>query len=166
MSEMIKNEHWPNEHLPVDPQSEGAYVSIRGYVIDAQRQIYSAVNVAMVTAYWNIGKAIYEVCGESDRAAYGKQVLKYISDRLTAEFGNSFSVRNLRNMRQFYLAFPIRNALRSELSWTHYRLLMRVENEDARTFYTEEAAKSGWSSRQLERRKVYGGRIETGIEPE
>ena len=71
MNEIIKN-----DNLPDNPQSEDAYLSIRGYVIDAQRQVYSAVNVAMVTAYWNIGKAIYEVCGESDRAAYGKQVLK------------------------------------------------------------------------------------------
>ena len=127
------------------------YQSIRGYVIDAQRQVYTAVNAAMVTAYWNIGKAIYEVCGESDRAAYGKQVLKYISDRLVAEFGKGYDVRNLRNMRQFYLAFPKRNALRTELSWTHYRLLMRVSDETARYFYMDEAVKSGWSSRQLER---------------
>lgn len=140
-----------NENLQNDPQSEDAYLSIRGYVIDAQRHVYSAVNAAMVTAYWNIGKAIFEVCGESDRAAYGKQVLKYISDRLTAEFGKGFSVQGLRNMRQFYLAFPKRSTVRSELSWSHYRLLMRVEDEDARTFYMEEAVKSGWSVRQLQR---------------
>ena len=58
----------------------------------------------MVTAYWNIGKLIFEICGESDRAPYGKQVLKYISERMTAEFGKGFSVQGLRNMRQFYLA--------------------------------------------------------------
>ncbi len=146
MSEIIKK-----EKLPSDPQSENAYLSIRGYVIDAQRQVYSAVNAAMVAAYWNIGKAIYEVCGESDRAAYGKRVLNYISDRLTAEFGKGFSVQGLRNMRQFYLAFPKRSTLRSELSWSHYRLLMRVEDENARAFYTEESVKAGWSVRQLQR---------------
>ncbi len=146
MSEIIKK-----EKLPSDPQSENAYLSIRGYVIDAQRQVYSAVNAAMVAAYWNIGKAIYEVCGESDRAAYGKRVLNYISDRLTAEFGKGFSVQGLRNMRQFYLAFPKRSTLRSELSWSHYRLLMRVEDENARAFDTEESVKAGWSVRQLQR---------------
>ncbi len=146
MSEIIKK-----EKLPSDPQSENAYLSIRGYVIDAQRQVYSAVNAAMVAAYWNIGKAIYEVCGESDRAAYGKRVLNYISDRLTAEFGKGFSVQGLRNMRQFYLAFPKRSTLRSELSWSHYRLLMRVEDENARAFYAEESVKAGWSVRQLQR---------------
>ena len=146
MSELIKN-----DNLPSNQQSEDAYLSIRGYVIDAQRQVYSAVNAAMVTAYWNIGKAIYEICGESDRAAYGKQIMEYLSGRLTAEFGKGFSIRNLRNMRRFYLAFPIRQTLSAELSWSHYLLLMKVENETERKFYFEETAKSGWSVRQLQR---------------
>ena len=89
---------------------------VRGYVIAAQKQIYSSVNSAMVTAYWNIGKQIYEACGENDRATYGKQLLRYLSEKLTEEFGKGFDERNLRNMRQFYLTFPIRNSLRSELS--------------------------------------------------
>ena len=92
-------------------QSEDTYLSIRGYVIDAQKQIYSAVNSAMVTAYWEIGRLIYETCGESERAAYGKQILQYVSERLTSEFGKGFSVQGLRNMRQFYLAYPKRSTL-------------------------------------------------------
>ena len=105
----------------------------------------------MVEAYWNIGKTIYEVCGENDRAAYGKQVLKDLSEHLTEEFGKGFSVQGLRNMRQFYLAFPKRSTLWSELSWSHYRLLMRISDENAKMFYAEEAVKSGWSVRQLQR---------------
>lgn len=127
------------------------YTAVRGYVIAAQNQIYSSVNIAMVTAYWNIGKQIYEACGENDRAAYGKQLLRYLSEKLTEEFGKGFDERNLRNMRQFYLTFPIRNSLRSELSWTHYRAMMKVKDDAARNFYLEEADNSGWSSRQLER---------------
>lgn len=127
------------------------YSSARGYIINAQRQIYSSVNSAMVTAYWNIGKLIYEESGENNRAEYGKQLLQYLSEKLTAEFGKGYNERNLRYMRQFFLTFPKWNALRSELSWTHYRLLMRVEDENARNFYLDEAAKAGWSSRQLER---------------
>lgn len=127
------------------------YSTVRGYIIAAQRQVYAAVNAAMVTAYWNIGKQLYEVCGENDRAAYGKQLLRNLSEQLTAEFGKGFTVSNLRNMRQFYLTFPIHDALRSELSWTHYRSLMRVADKEARNFYLEEAIKSGWSSRQLDR---------------
>ena len=70
---------------------------------------------------------------------------------MTKDFGKGFTIANLKNMRQFYLTFPNGYALRSELSWTHYRLLMRVENENAREFYMQEAVKSQWSTRQLER---------------
>ncbi len=105
----------------------------------------------MVLAYHEIGEQIYKACGENDRAGYGKGLLQYLSERLTAEFGKGFTVANLRNMRQFFCCFPNRYALRSDLSWTHYRLLMRVPDEAARQFYLEECAKSAWSSRQLER---------------
>ena len=130
---------------------EETYRSIRGYVIDAQRQVYTSVNSAMVNAYWEIGRTVYEACGENGRAAYGQQLLNYISDKLTAEFGKGFTVRNLRHMRQFFLMFPKRHTLCAELNWSHYRLLMRVEDETARAFYAEEAVKSGWSVRQLQR---------------
>ncbi len=133
------------------PVNQATYDAVRGYIVAAQRQVNTAVNFAMVTAYWNIGKQIYEACGESERAEYGKQLLQYLADKLTKEFGKGFTVRNLQLMRQFYLTFPKANALRSELSWTHYRSLMRVEDEAARYFYLAEAAKCGWSSRQLDR---------------
>ena len=94
---------------------------------------------------------IYKACGENDRAEYGKKLLDYLSEQLTVEFGKGFTVRNLRAMRQFYCLFPIRHTLCAELSWSHYRLLMRVQDEQARTFYAEECAKSAWSVRQLER---------------
>ena len=130
---------------------EQTYLSVRGYVIEAQQQVYRAVNSAMVEAYWKIGKEIYEASGENERAAYGKQLLAELAEKLTVEFGKGFSERNLQMMRRFYLTFQNPNALRSELSWTHYRELIRVANEQAREFYLEEAAKAGWSSRQLAR---------------
>ena len=126
--------------------NQDTYNTVRGFVVAAQRQVNAAVNSAMVTAYWNIGKQIYEACGENERAEYGKQLLQYLSDKLTVEFVKGFTERNLQLMRQFYLAFPNANALRSELSWTHYRSLMRVNDMDARAFYLDEAVKSGWSS--------------------
>ena len=126
--------------------NQDTYNTVRGFVVAAQRQVNAAVNSAMVTAYQNIGKQIYEACGENERAEYGKQLLQYLSDKLTVEFGKGFTERNLQLMRQFYLAFPNANALRSELSWTHYRSLMRVNDMDARAFYLNEAVKSGWSS--------------------
>ncbi len=82
--------------------AENAYREIRNWVIDAQKKVYSSVNSAMVTAYGKIGKEIYEVCGGNERAAYGKQILKDISERLSAEFGRGFDITNLRKMRQFY----------------------------------------------------------------
>ena len=136
---------------PTQQQTEATYTSIRSTVISAQKRVYAAINTAMVQAYWEIGEQIYKACGENDRAGYGKNLLQYLSDRLTAEFGKGYTVSNFRNMRQFFLMFPKRYALRSELSWTHYRLLMRVPDEKARSFYLEECAKSAWSSRQLER---------------
>ena len=131
--------------------NEDTYKEIKSYIITAKQQVYKAVNSAMVEAYWNIGKKIYEVCGENDRATYGQQVLKDISDKLTAEFGKGFSVQNLRKMRHFYLLFQKRSTLSSELSWSHYELLIRVQDENARLFYAKECAESSWSVRQLQR---------------
>lgn len=106
----------------------------------------------MVLAYWQIGRAIVEDEQEGQkRGAYGKGVLKGVSERLTAEFGKGYSVRDLQQMKRFYDLFPNANALRSHLTWTHYRALLRVENSEAREWYIEEALRNHWSSRQLER---------------
>ena len=140
-----------NETEIFDNNGQETYSSIRNSIIAAQGKVYAAVNSAMVNAYWEIGEQIYRACGENDRAEYGKNLLQYISDRLTVEFGKGYTVRNLRNMRQFYLMFPIRHTLCTELSWSHYRVLMRISDKTARDFYTEECAKSAWSVRQLER---------------
>ena len=127
------------------------YSKIRNSIIAAQKRIYTAVNSAMVQAYWEIGEQIYIACGENDRADSGRGLVKYDSDHLTAEFGRGFTVANLRNMRQFYTMYQKRYTLCSELSWSHYRILMRISDEKRREWYTEECAKSGWSVRQLER---------------
>ncbi len=139
-----------NAELSAENTSE-TYSRIRNSVITAQSRIYNAVNSAMVQAYWEIGEQIYIACGENERAEYGKGLLKYLSEKLTAEFGTGFTERNLRNMRQFYQAYPIRHTVCTELSWSHYRILMRISDDKRREWYTEECAKSGWSVRQLER---------------
>lgn len=130
---------------------EQTYHTIRQSVVQAQHKLSAAVNTAMVSAYWEIGEQIYKACGENDRAGYGKKLLRYLAEQLTSEFGKGFDESNLRKMRQFYSVFPIRDTLCPELSWSHYRLLMRIPDEKARAFYTEECAKSAWSVRQLER---------------
>ncbi len=140
-----------NSVTPVEATVKETYTKVRNSVITAQSRIYSAVNTAMVQAYWEIGEQIYLACGENDRAEYGAGLLKYLSEQLTAEFGKGFTVANLKNMRQFYRAYPNRYTLCSELSWSHYRVLMRISDEKRREWYTDECAKSGWSVRQLER---------------
>lgn len=140
-----------DDKLAVSQNAEQTYYSIRHSIVSAQNKMSAAVNSAMVIAYWEIGEQIYKACDENERAEYGKRLLEYLSDQLTAEFGQGFTVRNLRAMRQFYCCFPIRHTLCAELSWSHYRLLMRISDEKARVFYAEECAKSSWSVRQLER---------------
>jgi len=134
--------------LPAEPDSE-VYESIRAALAEARTKVFVAVNTAMVGVYWEIGRQITQAVGE--RAEYARKLLKYLSDRLTPEFGKGFTERNLRAMRQFYEAFPIRHALRAELTWTHYRMLMRVEEPSRREYYLNESVSSGWTSRQLER---------------
>ena len=121
----------------------------------ARQNAFNAVNTAMVDAYFLIGERIIEQeqHGE-DRAVYGEGILKELSKALTAEFGKGFSYPNLRNFRQFYLTYrdnKICYTLCSKLTWSHNRLIMRVENENARTYYLNEAAEQGWSVRTLER---------------
>lgn len=132
------------------------YISeIKQILAQARQKAYTAVNSSMVEAYWKVGERIVlqEQGGES-RAAYGEQILKELSIALTAELGRGFSYANLRNMRQFYLTYPDIEkcyAVRSNLSWTHHRLIMRVENPEAREYYLKECAEQNWSSRLLER---------------
>lgn len=105
----------------------------------------------MVEAYWEIGRSIVEKQGGEKKSEYGIGLLKELSIQMTKDFGKSFTERNLRYMRQFYVVFSNRHALRSELTWTHYRYLIKVNNKKAREFYIDECIKSNWSTRQLER---------------
>lgn len=121
-------------------------------LITARQSIVQTVNNAMVQAYWHVGRLIveYEQKGES-KAEYGAQQLEYLAEKLQADFGKGFDERNLRNMRRFYLTYPIWNAVRTELNWTHYRVLIRVENQKARDWYAAECIANNWSTRALDR---------------
>lgn len=128
------------------------YTQIRSILLEARVKAYTAVNFAMMQSYWQIGKLIVEdELGGNIRGEYGKRILQNLSDRLTAEFGAGFDVSNLRKMRNFYELFRKQDALRPELTWTHYRLLLKVKDENARNWYIEESIKNAWSSRQLDR---------------
>ncbi|HLB46957.1 MAG TPA: PDDEXK nuclease domain-containing protein [Anaerolineales bacterium] len=131
------------------------FEEVRGILAQARQQAYAAINFAMVEAYWQIGRRIVEEeQNGKGRADYGAFLIKELSKQLTAEFGKGFAAANLKNFRQFYLTFPDfpkGYALRSPLTWSHYRLIMRVDNPVAREYYIREAADENWSTRQLER---------------
>ncbi len=128
------------------------YERVREILDAARRQVARSVNFEMVRAYWLIGQAIVEDEQQGkERADYGEQLMESLAARLKAEGLKGFQTRNLWRMRDFYLKFPKVNALRSELSWTHYRLLLKVESGAAREFYETETVAGNWSTRELER---------------
>jgi len=136
------------------PSSE-FFSDVRRILADARRAAYTAVNTAMVSAYWQIGRRIVEEeQGGAAKSTYGDRLLPELSRALSAEFGRGFSYANLRNFRQFYLTYPdpeICYALRSKLTWTHHRLIMRVESPSAREYYITHSEQENWSTRTLER---------------
>lgn len=130
----------------------------------ARARTFTLVNQALVEAYWRIGHRIVEEEQKGEmRAQYGTYLLKELSLQLTGQLGKGFDERELRRMRQFYTSFPIRETLRPELTWSHYRLLLRVNNPQARIYYMNEAADQAWGTRTLDRNigSLYFERIVT-----
>ncbi|MGB0880906.1 MAG: DUF1016 N-terminal domain-containing protein, partial [Polaribacter sp.] len=126
--------------------------SIKDVIIQSRTRVFRKINATLLDTYWNIGRLIVEdEQNGKAKATYGKSTLKNLSKELTSEFGKGFDQSNLRNMRTFYNAFPICDALRHELSWTHYRLLSRVDSEEKRIFYLNESIAGNWNSRTLQR---------------
>jgi predicted nuclease of restriction endonuclease-like (RecB) superfamily len=135
-----------------DPQLTSLVGNLGELIRQARLTVLRAVDIAQVHTCWQIGRHIVEFEQEgARRAEYGKRLLPTLAKALTAQFGKGFDERNLRYMRDFYQTFRIWDALRSELSWTHYRRLLRVDNEHARHWYMNESAIQNWSSRALER---------------
>lgn len=146
----------PNEIQKIQTQLTENYIEdIRTILKKAREYTYRTINNIMVQAYWLIGERIVrQEQNGKERADYGKQIITTLSKELSKDFGTGFSAANLRNMRQFYRSFPdfeICYTLCSELSWSHNRLIMRVDDSKARMFYLKEAIENHWSTRQLER---------------
>lgn len=133
-------------------KKDDLYLNIKNILQTARDSAYRQVNFIMVEAYWNIGKKIVneEQNGE-DRAKYGANLIKELSKQLTTDFGKGFSAQSLWNMKQFYNTFPILSTLWRELSWSHYKLIIRLKDEKARNWYMRESVASNWSVRALER---------------
>ena len=141
-----------SEQLSHTVEDNQLFSQIKQVLDEARRQVARTVNTTIVNAYWQVGKYIveYEQQGKG-RAQFGKDIINRLSQRLVKEYGGGFSAANLRYMRQFYLTFPICHALSDKLTWTHWRALLRVQNETARNYYIQECVAANWSVRQLER---------------
>ena len=127
------------------------YNEIKTLIEDSRNKVYSYVNSTMVRTYWAIGKIIVDYQGGNEKAKYGDETLKQVSKMLTEEYGKGFTLTNLKYIRQFYLTFQNCHALSDQLSWTHYRFLMKIHREEIRNFYMKECIENHWSTRQLER---------------
>jgi hypothetical protein len=137
---------------PEDENLRPLLRSLRGLIQQARQQALRAVDVVQVQTCWEIGRHIVEFeQNGAARAEYGKRLLPALAAALTTDFGKGFDATNLWHMRRFFLAFPILDAVRRELSWTHYRTLLRVETDQVRQWYMNEAANQNWTTRALER---------------
>lgn len=131
-------------------ETDERVLAVAREVIDrGRRTVSNATYGAMLDTYWRIGKEVAEAAG--DRAAYGRHLISYLSERLTAEYGRGYSERTLREARQFYRVFPIWRTVCAKLSWSHYRQIMRLDDSEAREFYVSESAASNWSLAELKR---------------
>jgi predicted nuclease of restriction endonuclease-like (RecB) superfamily len=142
----------PPGRVGTDRRLDVVYQQVREILASARDRAWQAINTAMVDAYWDVGRIIVEEeqAGKG-RADYGKRVIDGLSERLQVEFGRGYDRSNLFHMRAFFLAYPKVDALRRQLSWTHYRILLRVDKPDARAFYEAEAVNARWSTRELAR---------------
>lgn len=138
----------------VNPENDKLYSQISAILSESRKFVVNTVNTAMVKTYFEIGRLIVEnEQNGKNRAEYGKETLKNLSERLSKDFGKGFSVTNLKQMRDFYQTYQIRQTLSDEfnLSWSHYLFLMRIDNPEERKFYEIESQKSNWSLRELRR---------------
>ena len=139
---------------------EGFIGEIKGILDKAREGAVRSVNFSRVQMYWNIGRRIFEEEQHGKaRAEYGSYLIKRLAERLEPEYGSGFGVRQLNLCRQFFITYPIVHALRSQLNWTQYKLLIAISNEDKREYYELEAVNNGWNSRELER-QIYSGLYE------
>lgn len=137
--------------VQLQPNGE-LFTAIKSIIQTARENSYRAVNSFLLESYWQIGRLIIEDEQKgATRAQYGKAVLRNLAVLLTQEFGKGFDFTNLTNMRKFYLAFPIFDAVRQTLSWTHYRILSRLDSSEKREYYMNQSIENGWNTRQLER---------------
>lgn len=132
---------------------ENLYNDIKLLVEESKRKVYKMVNTEMINLYWSIGKMIVDKQGEAEKAKYKDYIIQELSMRLTSKFGKGFSKRNLERMRKFYICYPIATTMLSQLTWSHYLELIKIDDEDKRNFYMHECINSSWNVRELQRQR-------------
>ena len=133
---------------------DNLYNNIKVLVEQSRNKVYKTVNTEMINLYWNIGKMIIDMQGGNNNAKYKDYVLENLSVRLSNEFGRGFSKRNLERMRKFYLYYPIATTLLSQLTWSHYLELIKIDDVNKRNFYMNECINSNWDVRELQRQRT------------
>ena len=131
------------------------YNDISTLIDDARRKVYYTANAEMLYIYWKIGEIIVRIQDGDERATYGDNIITILSQMLTTNYGNGFSKRNLERMRKYYLTFPNYNLINLHLNWSHYLLLIQINDEKKRNFYLIECINSNWSVRELQRQILY-----------
>ena len=148
MSDVVKRDNKlsnKNELLDIS----GAYEDIKVRIDTARAKIYKHIDNSAVEVYWYVGKTVSELLGANTRAEYGKSIINLLAEKLTKDYGEGFEPSNIRRMRRFYEYFSNWDAVRPELSWSHYRELIKIERDIERNFYMQESIKSNWGSREL-----------------
>ena len=130
---------------------ETFYKEVTNIITESRRLLYNYVNSELVVANWKIGKMIDEKQNSLPRAEYGEKLVEELSLQMSKDFGSGYSKENLFRMRKFYKTFKTVATLSPQLSWSHYKYLITVTNDDARDFYYQEAIKNNWSVRKLAR---------------
>lgn len=140
------------ENKKVDVSLSGFINEVKDIINAARANAVRSVDFCRVQMYWSIGKRIFEKEQQGkERAEYGKYLIRNLAKGIEPEYGSGFLVRQLEMCRQFYRLYPIANALRSQLNWTQYRMLIQIPDPDKREYYELEAVNECWTGRQLER---------------
>ena len=144
-----------NEFIAVkDSETSELFDIIKNLIEQSKNRVYKTVNTEMINLYWNIGKMIVEKQEGHNRAKYGDYLIESLSIQLTNEFGKGFSTRNLKRMRKLYLYYPKRTTMLSQLTWSHYLELIKIDDESKRNFYMNECINSNLDVRELQRQRT------------
>jgi hypothetical protein len=143
-----------NITITKNKEVDNLYNDIKLLVEESRNSVYKTVNTEMINLYWNIGKMIVDMQEGNIKAKYGDYLIERVAEKLSLEFGKGFSSRNIKRMRKFYLCYSNRTTLLSQLTWSHYLELIKIDDINKRNFYMHECLNSNWDVRELQRQRT------------